>query len=251
MPIYRVTDKNSIASLYTGWEQTMIWSCLQDCMGVAYTDNLSRPQSAQIVTGPFCYFAGKVNHDLIKNNLGYSFDMVPQNELWEEAIELVYGEKVKGRTRYATKKEKDAFDTEQLQQLVSALPAPYVLKAIDKSLYEQIMASEWATDLCENFDSAESFLKHGLGFVILKNGEIVSGASSYTFYREGIEVEVDTREDERRKGLALACAARLILECLNKNLYPSWDAHNSGSLALAKKLGYRFDGEYMTYEFVS
>ena len=113
------------------------------------------------------------------------------------------------------------------------------------------MASEWAADLCENFDSADSFLKHGLGFVVLKNGEIVSGASSYTFYREGIEVEVDTREDERRRGLALACAAKLILECLNKNLYPSWDAHNRGSLALAKKLGYRFDREYMTCEFVS
>lgn len=78
----------------------------------------------------------------------------------------------------------------------------------------------------------------------------MSGASSYTFYRDGIEVEIDTREDERRKGLALACGAKLILECLARKLYPSWDAHNSGSLALAEKLGYRFDKEYPTYEFV-
>lgn len=73
---------------------------------------------------------------------------------------------------------------------------------------------------------------------------MVSGASSYTVYRDGIEIEIDTREDERRKGLALACGARLILECLACGRYPSWDAHNKGSLALAEKLGYHPDGTY-------
>ena len=61
---------------------------------------------------------------------------------------------------------------------------------------------------------------------------------------------MDTREDERRKGLAMACCASLILACLDRKLYPSWDAHNKGSLALAEKLGYHFDKEYPTYEFV-
>ncbi len=71
----------------------------------------------------------------------------------------------------------------------------------------------------------------------MKNGELVAGASSYAFYKGGIEVEIDTKEEERRKGLALVCAAKLILECLERGLYPSWDAHNKESLALAEKLG--------------
>ena len=69
----------------------------------------------------------------------------------------------------------------------------------------------------------------GIGAVICKDDIIVSGASSYSRYKEGIEIEIDTKEEYRRKGLAYICGAKLILECLERNLYPSWDAHNSGS----------------------
>lgn len=78
--------------------------------------------------------------------------------------------------------------------------------------------------------------------------DIVAGASSYTRYKEGIEIQIDTKRDHRRKGLALVCAAKLILECMDRKWYPSWDAHNLGSLALEKKLGYRYDKEYDVYE---
>nr|WP_326186254.1 GNAT family N-acetyltransferase [uncultured Oscillibacter sp.] len=40
----------------------------------------------------------------------------------------------------------------------------------------------------------------------------------------------------RRRGLALARGARLILACLDRGLYPSWDAHPPASLALAERL---------------
>ena len=176
--------------------------------------------------------------------------MVPQNQQWEEATKRIDGGKVAKRMRYATKKEKDAFDAPKLREIVSTLSPPYSIRAIDQALYSQIMASDWAVDLCSNYPSWESYEKNGVGFVVLKGEEIVSGASSFTYYREGIEIEVDTREDERRKGLAMACCASLILACLDRKLYPSWDAHNKGSLALAEKLGYHFDKEYPTYEFV-
>lgn len=81
-----------------------------------------------------------------------------------------------------------------------------------------------------------------------KDGELVAGASSYSRYDKGIEIEIDTREDQRRKGLAYVCGAKLILECLDKGLYPSWDAQNTWSVALAEKLGYHFSHEYVAYE---
>ena len=74
--------------------------------------------------------------------------------------------------------------------------------------------------------------------VILKNGIIVAGASSYTRYNEGIEIEVDTIESERRKHLATIACSALILNCLGEGLYPSWDAQNMNSVNLAEKLGY-------------
>ena len=88
----------------------------------------------------------------------------------------------------------------------------------------------------------------GLGVAVFYQGELVAGASSYSVYDKGIEIEIDTREDHRRKGLAYACGAKLILECLDRDLYPSWDAQNPWSLALAEKLGYHFSHEYVAYE---
>ena len=67
-------------------------------------------------------------------------------------------------------------------------------------------------------------------------------------YNEGIEIEVDTVEEERRKGLATAASAALILRCLDEGLYPSWDAQNIISVHLAEKLGYEYDHEYTAYE---
>ena len=63
-----------------------------------------------------------------------------------------------------------------------------------------------------------------------------------------IEIEIDTREEYRRKGFAYVCGAKLILECLKRNLYPSWDAHNKGSVALAEKLGYHYSHSYTAIE---
>ena len=88
----------------------------------------------------------------------------------------------------------------------------------------------------------------GRGVVALKDGKIVAGASSYTRYKNGIEIEVDTLESERRNHLATVCCSALILNCLEEGLYPSWDAHNMNSVHLAQKLGYEFSHEYAAYE---
>ncbi|MBP3806984.1 MAG: GNAT family N-acetyltransferase [Eubacterium sp.] len=63
-----------------------------------------------------------------------------------------------------------------------------------------------------------------------------------------MEIEVDTVEEEHRKGLATIASAALILRCLDEGLYPSWDAQNMKSVRLAEKLGYEFDHEYTAYE---
>ena len=91
----------------------------------------------------------------------------------------------------------------------------------------------------------------GRGMVILRDGKIVSGASSYTRYQEGIEIEVDTVPAERRKHLATIVCSALILNCLEEGLYPSWDAQNMNSVHLAEKLGYEYDHEYVAYEAAS
>ena len=110
------------------------------------------------------------------------------------------------------------------------------------------MQTDWCRDGVANYPDYEQYRQYGLGVVILKDDEIVSSCSSYSGFEKGIEIEVDTREDYRRKGLACVCAARLILECLDRGWFPSWDAQNKMSVGLSEKLGYHFDKEYTAYE---
>lgn len=109
MTIYAIKDKTTIAHLFNGWDETMIWSCLQNCMGLAYADSPDVPTCAQISLGNFCFFAGVANDEIIGHrpqNLYSEFAiLVPQNNSWESEIERVLGENAHRRMRYATKKE--------------------------------------------------------------------------------------------------------------------------------------------------
>lgn len=254
MIIYHINNASSLKPLFNNWQETMIWSCLQGVMGNAWADDISKPKSAQIVIADFCFYAGEPNIELVRNKpedrKSDFIIMLGQSNEWESLIEKAYPGCAKKITRYAIKKEPDVFDIEKLQDIVNKIQEPYQIKLIDENAYKQIMSNQWSRDLCSQFQNYYDFMKRGVGVVATENGTVVSGASSYTVYREGIEIEVDTRSDHRRKGLALACGAKLILECLEKGLYPSWDAQNMGSVALAEKLGYHFDKEYTAYEVV-
>lgn len=174
--------------------------------------------------------------------------MVPQNEVWADMIEHCLGDKAKKVTRYAIKKEPDIFDREALHKVTETLPEGYTIKKIEEELFWQCKEIGWCRDWVSQYAEYEDYERYGLGVVIVKDGAPVAGASSYSGYQGGIEVQIDTKEEYRRRGLAYICGAKLILECLDRDLYPSWDAQNTWSVALAEKLGYHFDHEYIAYE---
>lgn len=245
-------EKEKVSYIFKDWEETLIWSCLQDIMGDIYVDNVDCPESAMAMLGDFCFLAGKVNEHLVlckPEDCKRDFMiMVPQNEDWENIIEKCYGEKAHRVMRYAFKKEADGFDRQKLEAVVEGLTSEYELKKVDENLFMQCKKTDWCKDFVSQYDSYAEYKKNGAGILILHNGVIVSGASSYSGFINGIEIEVDTREDYRRKGLAYVACAALILECLKRDWYPSWDAQNKWSVSLALKLGYRYSHEYVAYE---
>ncbi len=250
--VYNLKDTEKVCRIFEGWDETLIWSCLQKVMGNIYVTDREHPVSAMALLGDFAFFAGEPDQELVAYKSSWCAQkfiiMVPQNEAWVHGIERQYGEKAKAVVRYAIQKEPGIFDRGRLEQMTAALPADYELCMIHGSLYEKYLRESWSRDLVSQFADYEEYKKMGLGVVILHDGMVVAGASSYSRYREGIEIEIDTKEGYRRKGLATVCGARLILECLDRNLYPSWDAQNQGSAALAEKLGYHFSHEYKAYE---
>ena len=242
--------KKVITNVFDAWEETIIWSCVQGIMGEVYTNEAE--DAAMAILGDFAFYAGNPSEELIRfkpRDCKQDFIiMVPQNEEWGRLIEKCYGDKARKVTRYAIKKEADVFDIVKLEQVVSNIPDGYELKMMEESEYYMCRNNGWTRDLVSQYKDYEKYKKLGLGVVVLKDGELVGGASSYSRYDKGIEIEIDTREDHRRKGLAYACGAKLILECRKRDLYPSWDAQNKGSVALAEKLGYHFSHEYAAYE---
>ena len=252
--IFVMENPQNAEELFKDWQETMLWSCLQGVMGEVYGNDKIHPASAAAVIGDFCFFAGKPDKELVAykpEGCGKDFMiMIPRNEAWAALIEACYGEKAKKVTRYAIKKEPDVFSKEKLSEIVEGLSCEYDLKLMDEELFWWCKGQEWCRDWVRQYADYAAYQKYGLGAVILKDGEPVSGASSYSGYIGGIEVEIDTREDCRRRGLASVCGAKLILECLKRGWYPSWDAQNQWSAALAEKLGYHLDFEYEAYEIL-
>jgi len=236
---------SKVAPLFTGWDETLIWSCLQGCMGYIIADDEISPSAAQIVIGDFCFFAGQPNEALVKKAAAPI--IVPQNEEWSNLIESVWNNKIQKSLRYAIKKEPNVFDVQKLTEYVQALDSNYELKLIDEYIYHKAMDESWSNDLCSQFKGYDDYNIRGLGTAVIYNGKLIAGASSYTVYNGGIEIEIDTHPEFRQKGFATVCGAKLILECLNRNLYPSWDAHDLCSVGLAEKLGYHLDKPYTVY----
>lgn len=224
----------------------MIWSYLHGCMGYCLTDHPEQPTAAQIVVGDFCFFAGAPHAGLVAQAAASL--MAPQTQAWAELIESVWGERVEKITRYAIKKEPNVFEQEKLKAFVASLPSGYILGPFDEDVYNQARAEIWSQDFCSQFADYQDYQARGVGVAVLHEGKLVAGASSYSVYNGGIEIQIDTMPEHRRKGLATACGAALILECLKRGLYPSWDAHDLRSVALAEKLGYHLSHPYTVYE---
>ncbi len=244
--ICEIEDKSKVSKLFEGWQETLIYSCLQDVMGKVYVTDKEDPRSAFAFVGCFAFYAGEPDRELLEGKPEGFVIMVPQDEEWAKLLEECYPS-AKRMTRYAFRKD-NVFDTEILEREVSRLPSAYELRQIDSEKYDMCLEDPVTRDFVSAFESKEKYLELGRGMVILKDGKIVSGASSYTRYKEGIEIEVETLEGERRKHLATAACAALILRCLGEGLYPSWDAQNMDSVRFAGKLGYVFDHEYIAYE---
>lgn len=244
--LYELQDTAKVGKLFQNWEETMIFSCLQKIMGQIFVTDLESPQAACAVVGCFRFYAGEPDPELILHRTGEFVIMVPQNEAWAEEIEKKLP-KAHRVIRYAMKHEGE-FDRSQLRMWVDEIPDGYILRPIDRALYEVCLQNRATADLVAAFDGKEAYLRYGRGMVILKGTQIVSGASSYSRYREGIEIEIDTVEGERRRHLARSASAALILQCLEEGLYPSWDAQNLVSVSLARQLGYELSYEYPAYE---
>lgn len=62
--IYELKDSEKGKAIFEGWQETMIYSCLQKVMGHIYVTDFENPKSAVAIVGCFAFYAGKTNREL-------------------------------------------------------------------------------------------------------------------------------------------------------------------------------------------
>ena len=200
--------------------------------------------------GNFLYLAGELNsrfwEDFIRQyGLDYKI-IISEDTKWQDFLRRQVG--LISFTRYSFK-DKANFQVEFLNDLVSQLEKGYNIVPIDNHIYDCFSEEEWSQDLQGDFESYQNFtLKGGFGFVIVKNKELIAGISSGLVYQGAVEVEVATRPNEQGNGFAKKLGAAMILESLNRDMFPLWDAHNEASKKVAEFLGYELAEPYEAFE---
>ena len=200
--------------------------------------------------GNFLYLAGELDsrfwEDFVRQyGLDYKI-IISEDTKWQDFLRRQVG--LISFTRYSFK-DKANFQVEFLNDLVSQLEKGYNIVPIDNHIYDCFSEEEWSQDLQGDFESYQNFtLKGGFGFVIVKNKELIAGISSGLVYQGAVEVEVATRPNEQGNGFAKKLGAAMILESLNRDMFPLWDAHNEASKKVAEFLGYELVEPYEAFE---
>ncbi len=250
------SERRRLAELFQGITSSYLPdSVLDGAMGEAFTDSLENPHVAilEVPALKLSILGGDARHPLAAEcvaKLPIPRLVMIRSKEWEQLLNGTHRGRLLRISRYACTSE--SLDLAHLKQLKSQLADDYRLERIDAGL-----AAELASDRCafaaehmQNFDSPDDFVERGFGFCILHQGEIVSAATTYAICDRGIEIQIDTRKDHRRRGLALSAGAQLLIHSLERNLDPNWDADNQASVKLAKKLGYTPIGTYPIYVLV-
>jgi RimJ/RimL family protein N-acetyltransferase len=246
-------ERNLLTKFSIPNDEVCIWSCIEGIMGRAWVNEIIEPLYGIVAVADFLFLLGQVPEvfsveliNIIETH-GKNQIIVSENPEWENGIMKAIPLNIVRFKRYSFHREPDIFDKKRLSDFAQGKDDGYDVIPFTIEIAEKAKLSSFTADFCMFFESPKAFLKQGIGFCIIQDDQIVAGASSYSACDGAIDITIGTINEYRRKGLAIKCASRLILACLENGIYPRWDAANLESVALAEKLGYRFKETYQVF----
>ena len=194
-------------------------------MGAAFVDDVDEPTVGYLTLAWVHIFAGDATSEAAEATLKAmppKTTLIGANAAWENAFRRIWGNQLAPWRRITF-----GGGNWNPETLTQRLPEGYVLKRVTTSAEVEGLTGvvEWLVDR-RNYPTPEDFLKRGVAFAIEFNGQIVSGCTSYTISGGKFELDIATRSEHQRRGLAKAVAARMILYCLEHDIEPCWDAGN-------------------------
>lgn len=243
-----VSIEPRLQECFQHWQKNMVRYGLKAKLGQFYTNE---DETAVLYEqGDFLFLAGRADMALLADyrdicEPDYRI-LITEEVSWQACLSSCPA--LSTFTRYAFKDEAD-FDDKVLKNIVEQLSKQLVIEVINSKTYQELAQEEWSQDLQGNFATFKDFQEAGvLGFVIRKGEEIVAGVSTALVYQKAIEIEIATKPVYQQQGLAAVLGAKMILESLQRSVFPLWDAHNEASKKIAEKLGYQCLGAYPAYE---
>ncbi len=218
-------------------DRMLIESVIQGDIGLALADSQTNPQVAQITFGSFTMFGGNAQHPIahqLIQEMPKDTWVTPISSAWRQMMFDIHAQHLEKRQWIEF--SSSSLDIDYLRQLKKRVPFGFEIKRVDIDLAEQVMNDDFST--FTGFCSLSDFVERGIGFCATKENQIVCYAGTYAQCKAGIEVQISTEWDFRRKGLATVVGATLVVHCLEHRIEPHWSAINPISAKLACKLGY-------------
>jgi GNAT superfamily N-acetyltransferase len=216
-------------------------------MGQAFVDDPREPSVFRIQVGPFFYLAGDAAGHAAREMLAGIVPhtlLMPSSPGWIEAGKAMHGERLVGFDRFSFSSEHVSAEHLDTLRQASAFREP--VRRMHLPLAMRLWEQDHFVDLSA-FDSPEDFVQRGIGFYVERRGTVVAAAYSSLVCSRGIEVSLFVTEEDRRQGIATVLASHLLTWCIENSAEANWDAANTASCRLAKKLGYTHMGRYRAH----
>lgn len=252
-----IDSRRSTVSPMFGWcRDSMLKSYFEGKMGTAFADSAEQPAWAAVFSGDFVFVSGRAEGvgELAERVAAMSPEtvVIPENvQEWKTALDAC-GLRLSETVRYHTRLPEAGLDRELLRGMAGQIARfkRGSLRPAGSEEYAELAACEWEKAFVANFKGEQDFLENGFAFCVYIGNELAAAASTFGYYSGGYELQIATKPAHRGQGLAVICAARFLLECLDRGKAPHWDAANKTSLHIAEKCGFLPDGEYTALEKV-
>ena len=215
-------------------------------LGRVFVDAPQAPTTACVALAcEFVYVAGETGDDDLQASLrsiiteelthdpAYAF-LFPTSDAWQAVLTTLFADAPELHHG-----ARDDYDFDRARFAIhhngwrDAVPEGVEIRPYDRALAEgQGFAEFWG--------SVDRFLDHGIGYAVIRDGEVVSRCHSVMVGAGEAEISVETAEPHRRQGYAIMATRAFIERCLEVGLRPAWSnwAYNAPSRALARRLGF-------------
>lgn len=207
--------------------------------GFFLADDRVKPNVALAFIGGCILYAGDSNHEAARSlvqAMKVQPLILPHPKQWATLIKDVWLDRVKLEERFFL--PFSSLNRKTLAQIELGTSPGFALKRIDAEIACRLEAEMDEVAQLHHYFSLEDFVTRGGGFCIVKGEEICSMAIAFLEGNKAIQIQIATKDQFRRRGLATIAGAALLNHCLDNGIRADWDASTISSRALAYKLGY-------------